>query len=86
MSHPFLEGRAGNCLQSHCKRADDIVIRVTPEKSCLYRDCINAKIMHFYTKCFPKNAFFEFVMRPWDANIETCSHRSSFMGPLQNSW
>ena len=25
-------------------------------------------------------------MHPWDANIETYSHRSSFMGPLQNFW
>ena len=25
-------------------------------------------------------------MHPYDANMETCSHKSSFMGPLQNFW
>ena len=52
----------------------------------LFRDRVNAKIVHFYAKCFPKICLFEFVMRPWDANTETCSQRSSIMGPLQNFW
>ena len=43
-------------------------------------DCVNAKIVHFYTKCF------DFVMHPWDSNIETYCHKSSFMGDLQNLW
>ena len=51
----------------------------------LVRNCVNAKIMHFYAECFQKNAlFFNFVVHPWDANLETYSHRFSFMGPLQN--
>ena len=59
----------------------------TINKQYIYRDCVNAKIMHFYAKCFPKNAFFKFVMCPWDTNyIETYSNRSSFVGPLQNFW
>ena len=49
-------------------------------------DRINANIVHFLRKVLPKKCIFEFAMRPWDANIETCSPRSSFIGPLQNFW
>ena len=40
----------------------------------------------FLCKVLPKKCTFEFVMHPWDANVETCSYRSSFMGLLQKFW
>ena len=30
----------------------------------IIRDCINTEIMHFYAKCFPKNAFLNLLWIP----------------------
>ena len=51
------------------------------------RDHINAK-NHWasFCKVLPKKCIFKFIMQPWDANLKTYSHRSSFMGPFQMFW